>query len=378
MALKESQRTLLGHSEAKIKLLDLYLKRYLRIVSASKYFGDIHVYDLFCGEGIYPNGGKGSPIIILETIRDAYYSSQSAVKSNVNFNCLFNDWKREHVDKLAKIIESNQLHHKRIGRLRFENKNYRSLLPTIVQEINDLKNEKAFIFIDPYGYKDIKANDIKTLLDNKRSEVLLFLPTQFMFRFEKKGTPRSLIDLIDELIPEEEWPNSKTGIDFIENLKTGFQHYLGDDFFVDTFVIQRDLNQFFCLFFFTSHIYGFEQMLDVKWKMDEEEGRGWLNETELNLFTDLEKKPNSLRLKQNLSKFLKNGKRTNADVYRFTLDNSHLPKHSMEILKEMFREGKLKTFKKDGEPARKNAFYLNYKSYKEDPDRIFFKVGENG
>ncbi|MDP4129232.1 MAG: hypothetical protein Q8939_03645, partial [Bacteroidota bacterium] len=41
----------------------------------------------------------------------------------------------------------------------------------------NLKKEKAFVFIDPYGYKHIKASDIQNLLKTRIAEVLLFLPT---------------------------------------------------------------------------------------------------------------------------------------------------------------------------------------------------------
>jgi three-Cys-motif partner protein len=95
--MKESQQTMMQHSEVKVRLLKLYLERYLNILSASRYIGDINVYDLFCGEGIYENNGKGSPIVILETIKNIYYASKANGTSKDKFNCFFNDiekWKQ--------------------------------------------------------------------------------------------------------------------------------------------------------------------------------------------------------------------------------------------------------------------------------------------
>src|ERR1039457_2716913 len=273
--MKLSQKIMMKHSEIKIKLLKLYLESYLTILTNSKYCGDIYLYDLFCGEGIYDDGGKGSPIVILETLKRIYFSKKSTCITTEKYNCLFNDIEKSKIEKLQNEIKNRNLHYPEIGELNFSNQDYENLLPCVTNKINALKNQKAFVFIDPYGYKDIKAVDIKSLLICNKSEVLLFLPTQFMFRFEKRGTPECLFDFIQELIPANQWPVNQTGIEFIENLTEAFRGFLGKDYFVDSFIITRDINQFFCLFFFTSHIYGFDRMLEAKWKIDEQDGRGW-------------------------------------------------------------------------------------------------------
>lgn len=373
MALKDSQTSMYEHSEVKIRLLKLYLESYLNILTQSKYCGDIHLYDLFCGEGIYDGEGKGSPIVILETIKSIYYSNRSMGKITEKYNCLFNDIEKWKIEKLQKEITNRKLHYPEIGKLNIIQKDYRDLLPEVVSEIDSLKNQKAFVFIDPYGYKDIKASDLKSLLQSKKSEVLLFLPTQFMFRFETKGTPECLVEFITELIPTKQWPVSETGIDFIENLTDAFRNYFGKDYFVDSFIITRDKNQFFCLFFFTSHIYGFDKMLDAKWKIDEEDGRGWSYHSENTLFSQIEKRANTYNFEQKLKEFLKID-RTNGEIYDFRVHNGHLATHTNDILIKFQKEGRLNSVKADGTPARKSSFYLNYKDYKAEPNKIKLKL----
>jgi len=371
--MKESQQIMMQHSEVKIRLLKLYLERYLNVLTQSKYVGDIHLYDLFCGEGIYDDDGKGSPIVILETIKKIFYANKSSGNKTDKFNCLFNDIEKWKVEKLQKEIANRKLHYSEIGKLSFSQKDYKTLLPEVANEINGLKKQKAFVFIDPYGYKDIKVGDIKSLLQSNKSEVLLFLPTQFMFRFETKGTPECLVDFISELMPIEQWPTSNTGIDFIENLTEAFRISLGLDYFVDSFIITRDKNQFFCLFFFTSHIYGFDRMLDAKWKIDEEEGRGWSQHIEHSLFSQVDKRANTFKFEQKLQEFLKTEK-TNSEVYQFTLHNGHLSSHANDILTKLQNEGKLSAVKTDGTPARKSSFYLNYKEYKNTSNKIKLRL----
>ncbi|MEP5941603.1 hypothetical protein, partial [Maribacter dokdonensis] len=68
-----SKTNLLDHSEAKVKLFGDYIQKYLNIISNDKYTTDIHLYDLFCGPGIYDDGGEGSPIIALKKIKDTHF-----------------------------------------------------------------------------------------------------------------------------------------------------------------------------------------------------------------------------------------------------------------------------------------------------------------
>jgi len=371
--MKESQQMMLHHSEIKIQLLKLYLERYLNVLSVSKFFGNIHLYDLFCGEGIYENNGKGSPIVILETIKNTYFANKAKGIRTDKFNCRFNDIERWKIEKLKTEITKRKLHYSDIGELEYSVTDYKVLLPGIVNEIDSFKKEKAFVFIDPYGYKDIKVANIKSLLRSNRSEVLLFLPTQFMFRFEKHGTPECLIDFIGELMPIEQWPESETGVGFIESLTEAFRNSLGNEYYVDSFIITREKNQFFCLFFFTSHIYGFDRMLDAKWKIDEEEGRGWQHVIENTLFDQVEKKANTFKFERKLIAFLRTD-RTNGQIYQFTLHNGHLPNHANEILMKLQTNGQLKALKPDGTKARKSSFYINYQDYKNEPNKIRLKI----
>ncbi len=370
MALKESQVVLMEHSEVKVQLLKLYLEGYLSILNNSSYVGEIHLYDLFCGEGLYRNGGKGSPIIILETIRSI---QEQNLKSTV-FHCHFNDLDKAKINKIEKFIRDEQFNSNKKINISLTSIDYRDLVPSLQNEFSKFQNKKAFIFIDPYGYKDIKICDLKMLLESNHSEVLLFLPTQFMFRFAKNGMPESLLEFITELIPEELWPNSSTGLEFIENLTEAFKTKFSPERFVDSFVITRDRNQYFCLFFFTSHILGFEKMLDAKWNIDEEEGRGWTNEPENSLFATLEKQPNITKFKMRLKEFLVGEGRYNHELYEFTIRSGFRTCHAVQTLKAMQDGGELILERTDGGSVRKSAYYINYKCYKEEPHKLRIRL----
>lgn len=69
MIKKNVKTNLLNHSEAKVKLLSEYLKRYLNIISNDGYTEKINIYDLFCGQGLYEDGGEGSPLVALRKVK---------------------------------------------------------------------------------------------------------------------------------------------------------------------------------------------------------------------------------------------------------------------------------------------------------------------
>ena len=70
----------------------------------------------------------------------------------------------------------------------------------------------------------------------------------------------TIIDFIEELTQYKEWKPSDSVWKFINQLKDGFQSCIGNNYFVDNFSIKKDENTVFCLFFFTTHIKGFEKI----------------------------------------------------------------------------------------------------------------------
>lgn len=362
---RDSKKYLFEHSQAKVTLLEKYLQKYLNIISHDGYTEKISLCDLFCGEGIYDNGGVGSPIVTLQVVKNLFYQMKSKDQSLLPIDIIFNDIDAEKIEKLKSVITDMKLHYSEMGNLKLFTENYQELLPKVQEFVTSLRNQKAFIFIDPYGYREIRASHIKDLLLSGKAEVLLFLPTQFMYRFDENGTPQALIEIVEELTDGKSWSGSKSVYHFIEKFTFALREFLGTNYFVDTFTIQKDANTVFCLFFFSSHIRGFEKMLETKWELDEEEGRGFRFERTGNLFLD----EKTLEFQSKLEEYLREF-RTNAELYFFTLSNGFLPKHINTILKQLESDEKITSEEK----KRKNAFYVNYENYRDNPERIKIKL----
>ena len=373
MTKKDVKTNLLNHSEAKVRLLGQYLKRYLNIICNDGYTKRIKVYDMFCGEGLYENGGEGSPLVTMRQVKDIHFLNVAKSSNIPKIDCYFNDIEAAKVKKVEQALKEKSLYYPEFGNLEFSNEDYQFQYERLLAELPKLKglNQKAFIFIDPYEYKHIKASQIKNLMSKGNSEVLLWLPTQFMYRFASNGTPEALKDFITEIIPNFNAWRPGNVWNFIYELKNGFQNFLSSNYFVDTFTIQKDASTVFCLFFFTSHIKGFEKMLEAKWEIDTEYGKGWdYAGNRPSLFH--EHKTNQLEVK--LGEFLKNKKRCNGELYDFVLRQGFLPKHANEILYNWQNSGRLEVLTVNGEKARKKSFYISYNYYKNDGKKVNFNL----
>lgn len=367
---KNVKTTLYDHSKAKVELLEKYINRYINIIANDGFTQKIRIYDLFCGEGVYENGGHGSPIVILEAVKALFYINKAKNSRIPPFSIHLNDIKPNKVDNLKANVEKLHLYYPEFGELHYSSNDYVAEISSLIKLLPTLQNEKVFIFIDPYEYKHIKSSQIKALMRNKNAEVLLWLPTQFMYRFSENGTPEALHDFIQELTPYREWKVNDSVWKFVNQLREGFEAFMGNEYFVDHFSIEKDPSTIFCLYFFTSHIKGFEKILEVKWEIDSDFGKGWTYEKSINLFSSLAVN----EFETQLINYLKDAPRTNAEVYEFTLKNRHITKHTNEIFANLQEQNRLVISRNDGKPNKKGAFHINYKSYKNEPNKVVLRV----
>lgn len=357
---------LLEHSEAKVNLYGRYLSVYLNILHRAQFVKRIFVFDLFCGEGIYENGAKGSPIIALDCIRNHYFANQNDCP---NMTVWFNDNGMSEIDEGLSKVDRVKKISKTIFKpynvkIEFYQENYEDIFPKAIELVAQTENAKGLFFIDPFGYKAIKPDDIRRMLASGKTEVFLWLPIAQMYRFADSavhsGFPGSeplkvfLSELFGKTIPNFQSPQ-----DFIEQLKARFRVYLKDlNVFVDTFTIERNASNVYCLFFFTRNVRGYEKMLEVKWAADPSRGKGHSLEKTMSLFDETELSG----YHKKLSSFIESAEyRTNAELYLFGLENGFLSKHTKGILDKWRKQGtEFEVLSLDGKPVR--GYYIEHNS----------------
>lgn len=373
---KISQSKMLAHSRAKVEFYEKYLERYLPILSLSKYVSTINIYDVFCGRGVYENGGEGSPVRALKTI----VKTRQQTPSNTKIILHLNDYDEKNIESVKQYIAQEVPCYEQFCDVNFAHIDAECLLDSMARGLSTTRNdERNLLFIDPYGYKTIHKDTLDGLMGNGKTEIILFLPVSFMHRFKGYALEtdaealaplrRFTEDFFPEGHPMRNLDEDMNVHEYIDYLKDAFSY--DGHYYTSSYQIEREKGKFFALFFMTSNLLGFEKILEVKWSLDEDNGNGFVLaksslQTSLfdDFFTDQKKNEHSNRLRGYLMDFLKKP-RTNGEIYKFVLKRGYLSKHATDILKQFQDEGRLEVIdiitKK---PARKGAFYLRYEAVK--------------
>ncbi len=112
-------------------------------------------------------------------------------------------------------------------------------------------------------------------------------------------------------------------------------------------------------------------MLEAKWEIDTEYGKGWdYAGNTPSLFHEYKTNP----LESIMKDFLKAEKRYNGEIYEFTLRQGFLPKHTNEIFYNWQNNGDLEVLIASGEKARKKSFYIAYNYFKTDNKKVTFNL----
>ena len=375
----DPKKTMLLHSEAKVTFYKKYLERYLRILDLSKNIREINIFDVFCGTWVYENNKKGSPIIAFDEIKKLKeeYSSDKKITLSVN------DEKEAKVSAVQDYFERKN---KGYCEIKYYNQPAELMFQEIISVIDSQDRvSRNLIFIDPYGYKEIKKETLQRLLKNRRTEIIVFLPIAQMQRFTTKALSSDLKPyeplkkFVHSFFPSNHPIRVKkiSAIDYISSVKEAlrFKEYYSTSYF-----IERDNSNYYALFFISPSLFGFQKILEVKWQLDEEDGGGF-KQPNLNrsLFDDEEKdlikQDNYKRLEQILEDCLQSPK-NNKEIYEIILMKEFLPKHATEIIRNWEKEKsnfKVVEFLNQ-KPARKNSFYINWENYKINEPRVIFTL----
>ncbi|MDR1182711.1 MAG: three-Cys-motif partner protein TcmP [Bacteroidales bacterium] len=377
------KNTLQIHSQAKVEFYATYLNRYLRILCLAKPIKRINIYDVFCGMGIYEDGGKGSPIVAFDAIQSIFADEKLEIAYDTQITLIVNDKEQQKIERVKNYIDTNS---QKFCSVLYYSYDIEQMFSIVQQEVSKTASDtRNLIFIDPYGYKSIKKDVLYQLMANGRTEIILFLPISHMHRFTQKAMQdeetrqyEPLRDFVNSFFPENHKMRKEQlpVMEYIQFVKTALKY---ERFYTTSYYIERDAANYFSLFFISHLIFGFEKILEVKWQLDEDAGRGFKIPSQQKglfeeLFAEEARNKNAKRLEAILLQTLSEPK-TNRQIYEITLENEFLPKHATEIFgKWQLTNPRFKVYDiKTGNDARKNAFYISWNNYKKE-DKVKFII----
>ena len=374
MSRKAAQKTQLAHSLAKVQFYQTFLNKYLRMLLNMTNIEEVHIYDVFCGRGVYENGTEGSALRALYVINQILSEKEHAPQVTLHLN----DICKEHTLSVINAInKKNELTYCSIHTTNMPAEQLMQELANKWQSHHHYKR-RNILFIDPYGYKMIDPEVLRALVLDCHVDILLFLPVSFLYRFtgyafheDASTSVKPLREFIESLFPDKH-PIRMEGLGVQQYI-----NYLTDAFSFDnqcysaSYHIERRDHNYFSLFYMSKSLMGFEKIIEAKWELDEENGCGFQLPPQMrDLFEEEWKAERKKEMFESLRLLLTNlltstcKKITNDIVYRYILQHEFLPRHAKIILSDMQKKGQLECYKMDtGQPAPKGSFYLNYRYY---------------
>lgn len=173
------------HTRAKHELLLAFFNKWVSIHSehfASRGRGLVRVYDGFAGPGVYAGGEPGSPLIMLRALLDN--PNVRGRWSAVHYEFAFVEQDARRADKLRSTLVDLEGAARGDGRWtdritwwvtcgRYEEHGPREVVGL----------SAVFLFIDPFGYSHAPMTLTTELVQQPKSDTLIFLPLSFVHRF---------------------------------------------------------------------------------------------------------------------------------------------------------------------------------------------------
>lgn len=187
---------------ARTRVKHALLKKYLEYWLKKLQKHNINLIDGFAGRGIYKDGERGSPLIMLDCVSQCTQLREGS--------CIFVEKHPKNYENLVKTVNVElKKNHKKYEKIKVEfiNDEFVNVAKKIIKETGQ-KIAPSFFFIDPFGFSGIPFDMIKNILSLPRIEIFLTLMVRDIKRFltdknkfntlvELYGT-KEILDLIDD------------------------------------------------------------------------------------------------------------------------------------------------------------------------------------
>jgi three-Cys-motif partner protein len=178
---KDVKKNVFPHTQAKLDLFKGYLEHYLRVLCYADFCKQINLFDIYCGAGLYEDGKKGSPLLAVDCIRSINTEIQDSKKDTKSISLTINDYDSSKIENVRNNVDYKGIENCSIT---YYNKDANEMLDVVANCVSKTPtNQRNLTFIDPYGYSAINKDKIIKLLNNKYTEIILFLPVMQMYRF---------------------------------------------------------------------------------------------------------------------------------------------------------------------------------------------------
>ncbi|MGO8906807.1 MAG: three-Cys-motif partner protein TcmP [Solirubrobacteraceae bacterium] len=266
------------HTKAKHDLLRAFFNKWVSIHSqwfASRGGGLVRIYDGFAGPGIYTGGEPGSPVILL----DALCSNPRLLEqwANVDYELHFVERQPARAAMLRSQLEALEARTRDRGKWSERISwtvtcgNYEEHVPQPIVG----RRSALFLFLDPFGYSHAPMTLTQDLVQQPKSDTLIFLPLSFVNRFaEREGQEPAM----ERFFGDSAWREVPSGPGRPTALLELFKKQLRSAGleWVAEFRLKPDSNNEYWIVGGSGHLKGFASIKEAFWTVDPINGQGFV------------------------------------------------------------------------------------------------------
>lgn len=211
------------HTKTKHNILRQYIKDYFDIRFKNPKIRNFNfaIVDGFCGGGRYDGGESGSPLILFEEVRSAFFrekirrAAEGMPKLQLTGTLFFNDSSQEAINFLKNEIFQKELHEgdeKLNITIQYSCKKFEDFYPEVKSYIQNNKIKNVFFNLDQFGHKHVELSTIKNIFQSfcKPEVLLTFLIEPFLTYLPNKDQERlkkqfNHLDLNPDYIKKLDW-----------------------------------------------------------------------------------------------------------------------------------------------------------------------------
>jgi three-Cys-motif partner protein len=159
-----------GQSQVKVEIVKKYFLAWANVIlpSIEQRDGKLGYIDLFSGPGIYEDGTKSTPILVIE---EALNHPKLSDKFKKRLVTIFNDANPEFI----RSLERNITNIPGVGQLSNQPIIFNdSVGDQLAEKFNEINFIPSLFFIDPWGYKGLSLSLLKSILKDWGCDCIFF------------------------------------------------------------------------------------------------------------------------------------------------------------------------------------------------------------
>lgn len=271
------------HTEAKHGLLRAFYAKWVSVHSewfAKRGGGVVRVYDGFAGPGVYEGGEPGSPVILIESLLENPRLLERWQAVSYDFQFV-----EKHSGRAAKLKEQLTALEARAREEGCWSERVSWTATCALYEDNvpaapSPGNSALFLFLDPFGYSHSPMTLTRELIQQPKSDTLIFLPMSFVNRFRGRGGQEAAMD---RFFGTEDWREVPDGPGRPAALLELFEAQLrrGGLSWVGGFQLRPEGSNEYWIVGGSDHLQGYASMKDGFWAADPINGQSYATQPAL-------------------------------------------------------------------------------------------------